>query len=130
MAEYTTSGVGRIGEDIACRFLMKRGFSIVGRNYWKKWGEIDVIARKGKTWHFIEVKAVRCKNLENVSHETDEYRPEENVHPQKLKRLYRTIQTYLLEKGIEDEWQLDVLAVFLDLEKKQARCRVTENVIV
>ena len=130
MPEYNTRDVGRIGEDVACKFLMKQGFSIVERNYWRKWGEIDVIAQKGDAWHFVEVKTVRRENLANVSHETDDYSPEENVHPQKLKRLHRTIQTYLLEKNIEDEWQLDVLAVFLDLEKKQARCRMTENVIL
>ena len=130
MPEHNARDIGRIGEDVACKFLMKQGFSIVERNYWKKWGEIDIIAQKSNTWHFVEVKTVRRENLVDVSHETDEYSPEENVHPQKLKRLHRTIQTYLLEKDIEDEWQLDVLAVFLDLEKKQARCRMTENVIL
>jgi len=37
--------IGNLGEDIACRFLKKKGFKIVDRNYRKKWGEIDIIAQ-------------------------------------------------------------------------------------
>lgn len=124
--------IGRIGEDTACKFLMKQGFSIIERNYWKKWGEIDIIAQKAKKLHFVEVKTVSRENLaEEVTREIDSYQPEENVHPAKLKRLGRTIQTYLLEKDLEDgDWQFDVLAVFLDVKNKQARVRLTENVVL
>jgi len=123
--------VGELGEDTACRFLMKRGFSILERNYWQKWGEIDIVAQKGSTLHFVEVKTVSRENVRNVPRETlEEYRPEENVHPRKLERLSRAIQTYLLEKEYEGEWQLDVLAVFLDVERREAKCRYIENVIL
>ena len=124
--------IGRIGEDTACKFLMKHGFSIVERNYWKKWGEIDIIAQKAKKLHFIEVKTVSRENLVGkVTREIDSYQPEENVHPAKLKRLGRTIQTYLLEKDLEEgEWEFDVLAVFLDIKNKQARVRSTEDVVL
>lgn len=117
--------VGALGENMACRFLVKQGFKVLDRNYSKKWGEIDIVAEKDKVLRFIEVKTV-------VSHETDRYRPEENVHYQKLKRLSRVIQTYLLDKNVsyETEWQIDVLAVFLDLENKKAKFRWTENIII
>jgi putative endonuclease len=122
--------IGRVGENTACKFLVKHGFEIIERNYWKKWGEIDIIAKKEGILHFIEVKTVSCKNLDNAIHETNGNRPEENVHPWKLKRLSRVIQTYLLEKDIDDEWQFDVIAVFLDLNKKEARIRFLENIIL
>ena len=80
--------VGKIGEDIVCRFLMKQDFQIIERNYWKKWGEIDIIAKKSNILHFVEVKTVSYKNLENVIYETDKHRPEENVHPWKLKNYH------------------------------------------
>ena len=117
--------IGALGENTACRFLVKRNFKILDRNYNKKWGEIDIVAEKDKILRFIEIKTV-------VSYETCKYRPEENVHYQKLKRLSRVIQTYLLDKKVsyETEWQIDVLAVFLDIENKKAKFRWTENIII
>ena len=115
--------IGDLGENIVCKFLVKHGFTILDRNYSKKWGEIDIIAKKDAIIHFVEVKT--------VSHETL-YMPEENVHPWKLKRISRSIQTYLIEKDVscETEWQIDIAAVFLDLNKKKAKIRMTENVIM
>jgi putative endonuclease len=115
--------IGNLGEEIGCRFLMKHGFSIKDRNYRKKWGEIDIIAEKDSLLHFIEVKSVsRVTN----------YNPEENVHPWKQKRLARAVQTYLLEKKIpeETEWQIDIMAIFLDFKIGKAKIRMTENVIL
>ena len=123
-----TKNTGKIGELIVSRYLEKRGHDVIGMNYRKKWGEIDVISKKGETIHFVEVKTV---SRENLFLSEDSYSPEENVHPEKLKRMVRTIQSYLLEKGIEDvEWQIDVVGVFLDVSGKNARVRMTENVIV
>ena len=123
--------IGQVGEDVACRFLVKHGFSLVERNYQKKWGEIDIIARKGKILHFVEVKTVSRENVKELKNDIDSFEPEENVHPKKLKRMSRIIQTYLIEKNIEEgKWQFDVLAVFLDMKNKQARVRVTGNVII
>jgi putative endonuclease len=128
--ETENQKIGRIGEETACKFLMKHGFAIIGRNYLKKWGEIDIIAKKGKNLHFVEVKTVSRENIRGISHETlDEYQPEENVHPKKLERLSRAIQSYIIEHDSGDDWQLDVVAVFLDLKNRKARCRYIENVI-
>ena len=128
MAETEKQKVGRIGEDTACKFLVKHGFSVIEQNYLKKWGEIDIIAEKSNILHFVEVKTVSCENFHN---EINEKRPEENIHPRKVKRLSRVIQTYLLEKGNDEgEWQFDIVAVFLDLKNKKAKIRFTENVIL
>lgn len=59
---------GNLAEDFACMFLVKNGYSIVDRNYLKKWGELDIVAKKGATFHFIEVKSSLSR--ENVTHET------------------------------------------------------------
>jgi putative endonuclease len=125
--------IGEIGENIATKFLVKRDFSITERNYTKKWGEIDIVAEKKNKIYFIEVKSLSISNLENVSQETlDQLKPEDNMHPWKLKRLSRTIQTYLLSKKIseEKEWQVDLLVVFLDLENKKAKVKVVSNIIL
>lgn len=108
---------------MACEFLKQKGYKILDRNYRKKWGEIDIVAKKDDIIHFVEVKS--------VSRVTG-YLPEENIHPWKRKRLGRAIQTYLLEKKISEdlEWQTDSLAVFLDFKTRKAKFRFLENIIL
>ena len=129
-----TQKTGEIGEDLACKFLEKGGFSVIGRNYTKKWGELDIVAEKDNKIHFVEVKSVtRVTSEVGVTRVTnqDEYRPEENVHPGKIKRLHRAIQTYLLERKIKDnqEWQLDIAVVLLNLKDKTARVSLIEDIV-
>ena len=122
--------IGDIGENIACRFLVKRGFEVIEKNYLKKWGEIDIIARKNQKLHFVEVKTVSHLPVSGV---TDGYKPEDNLHPWKLKRLSRVIQTYLLGyKGVscETDWQFDVAVVYLDLKSMQAKVNYMEDIIL
>lgn len=118
--------IGALGEDIAQMFLMKHGFSIITRNYWKKWGEIDIIAQKGNILHFVEVKSVSC---EKISRETTG-NPADNIHPRKLQRLGRVIQSYLLENVIDQEWQLDALLVYIDESNREAKVEVIHNIII
>lgn len=126
--------LGDIGENIACQFLAKHGFEVVERNYLRKWGEIDIVARKDGVIHFVEVKSVShvtphigsSKGVSAVTPET--YRPEDNMHPWKLKRLLRTIQTYLLHKKRDCDWQLDLITVKIDVNTRKARVELIENV--
>ena len=124
--------IGKLGEDLASRYLVSIGFLIERRNYWRPYGEIDVIARKGDKFHFCEVKTVTCEIGDApptlISQKTDNWSPEENVHPLKLWRLSRVIQTYVLSLPESADWQFDVIAVFLDQETKKAIVRITEDV--
>ncbi|OGI92737.1 hypothetical protein A2933_00780 [Candidatus Nomurabacteria bacterium RIFCSPLOWO2_01_FULL_46_18] len=130
---------GEIGENVAVKFLMKHGFAILDRNYTKKWGEIDIVAEKDNLLHFVEVKSVVREGVSPADakalagkHETlDEYRPEDNMHPWKLKRLSRAIQTYILSKKLDErEWQFDLLTVFLSLKDKKARVKMVEDIVL
>jgi putative endonuclease len=122
--------LGDLGESASCEYLRRHGFVIIERNYLRKWGEIDIIARKGEMIHFIEVKSVsRRTSLWDVTHGT--YRPEENVHPQKLKRIARALQTYILEKRLDDvPWQLDIMTALIDEEARAARVEMLENIVI
>jgi len=123
--------LGDTGENIACDYLVRHGFEILDRNYLRKWSELDIVAEKNGIIHFVEVKSVSCATLpNNVIHETG-YRPEENVHPWKLKRLSRAMQTYILEKRLDDrEFQLDIITVKIDQTSRKARVEMIENVII
>jgi putative endonuclease len=131
MVKTAKRALGDLGESASCEYLRRHGFSILERNYLRKWGEIDIIARKDGIIHFIEVKSVSRKtSLWGVTHGTG-YRPEENVHPQKLKRLARALQTYILEQKLDDApWQLDVMTALIDTEARQARVEMLENIVI
>jgi putative endonuclease len=109
---------------------MKRGFKILERNYLRKWGEIDIVARKGKDIRFVEVKSVTHETDDIVSRETY-IKAEEHVTREKLERLARAIQTYLADRKVprETKFQLDVVTVKLNLKDKTARIGIIENVL-
>ena len=121
--------VGRIGEEIASQFLQNKGFKIIERNYRKPWGEIDIIAEKADSMRFIEVKAVSRERLSDISREMSDYRPEEQVHPAKLRKVARTAELYMNSKNDGREFQIDVVGVFLDMKARKARCRLFEQVL-
>ncbi|MCK5059536.1 MAG: YraN family protein [Candidatus Pacebacteria bacterium] len=124
--------VGDIGENIATKFLIKKGFRVLSRNYLKPFGEIDIIAEIKGTLHFIEVKTVSCENIETFLKKRDFYRPEDNVHAWKLSRISKTIQVYLSEKHLSEdvEWVFDVVAIYLDVKTKKARVSFLEDIIL
>ena len=124
---------GEIGENIAVKFLMKHGYSILDRNYTKKWGELDIVAEKDNKLYFIEVKSViRDREVFKYLDHTEGYRAEDNMHPWKLKRLSRIIQTYLISKKIPEdrEWQFDLLVVYLDMNSKKAKVKVESDIVL
>ena len=79
--------MGRRGEDLAHRYLRKRGFTIVARNYRLAEGdaEADIIARDGEQLVIVEVK----------SRATDEFGPPERaIGEDKQSHLVRVARAY------------------------------------
>jgi putative endonuclease len=128
--------VGAYGEDIAAKYLERLGHKVIDRNYLKKWGEIDVVSRETNQnkhiVHFIEVKTVSYETKQMlqsaVSYGT--WRPEENVHPKKIERMYRTIESWLMEKNCDSEWQMDVISVRIVSREKYATVKYIPNIIL
>jgi putative endonuclease len=120
--------IGQIGEEAVTNHLKRNGYVIHTRNYRKKWGEIDIIAKKRGVIHFVEVKTVSYETKwVDVSRGT--WLPEENVDQRKLRKLFRTIETWLLEYKYKDEWQLDIVSVRVDVKNKQGRIKIIENIV-
>ena len=115
--------IGRKGEDLAADYLEQRGLQIICRNYRRPWGELDLVARKGNDLRFVEVKTVTRETLPEKMPQNNagggddgDYEPEDNIHPWKLKRLRRVIETYILAEDLDDEidWQVDAISVYLN----------------
>jgi putative endonuclease len=137
MKKQINDEIGMIGEKIARQFLELKGFSILHINYKKSYGEVDIIAHKGNSIRFVEVKTVSrlysydAQAGENtVSESIDDYRPEEQVHPKKLKKIERVASLYMGEEWRDPEidYQIDVVGILLDTDRKVAKCRLFEGV--
>ncbi len=134
--------LGDLGESLAYKYLKRRGFAVIGRNFQRKCGEIDIIASMHGALHFIEVKSVSCeigKGPGDVSCETgrfggwgDRYRPENNVSPRKLARIAKTIQCYLEEKNlpISCDWRFHVITVLIDSRQRIGRVSFIKDIII
>lgn len=125
-----TQRIGEIGEKLAKMFLVKHGFKVLESNYTRKFGEIDIVAQKGKNWHFVEVKSVSRENLDNVTHESSGFRPEENMHPKKIERFVRAVDYYLMVNNLDDvDYQIDLALVYIDQVQRKGRVVLMENVV-
>ena len=127
--DFLRKEAGRLGENIACEFLVRKGFKILDRNYRKPWGEIDIIAEKEGSVRFVEVKAVTRENISDISREIADYQPEERVGPGKLNKIARTAEAFMNSSGDDRDYQIDVVGVFLDMRERKARCRLFEQVL-
>jgi len=123
--------IGAYGEIIAKNYLIKKGFKIIEVNYAKKWGEIDIVSYFNKKIIFIEVKTVsyETKNKLFMTLSDNCWRPEENVTYKKIKRLHRTINSWLTENNYSGLWQLDVIAVRIVTREKYATVKHIDNII-
>ncbi len=117
--------LGNLGEKIACKFLTKKGYSILKTNYQKRTGEIDIVAKLGETIHFIETKTRTKHSIEKFGV------PQEAVNSRKQIKLIRTALYYLSENKYSDDtnWQIDVVAITIDKSKKTAKINYIENAV-
>jgi len=97
-----TTSIGKRAESTAAAYLTKNGFKIVERNYKTRYCEIDIVAKKGNTIYFVEVKyrrqAAHGDGLEAVT-------------PKKLRQMYFSAEFWLNDQSWEGDSQLAVVAV-------------------
>ena len=118
--------LGNKGEDIACEYLVRKGFVVKERNYLRPWGEIDVICTKSGVYHFVEVKTI---SREKGSRATFSLTAEDHMHPAKLQKIARTVETFMANIPGNPEYQVDVVTVVLDLTTRKATCKLYEQVL-
>ena len=94
---------GNIAEDRASDFLFDNGFTIVERNFYSRFGEIDIIASKENVLHFIEVKS-------GIDYES----AVQNITPTKLSRFTKTCYVYLKKNALDVDFMIDAVIVTPD----------------
>lgn len=129
LSTQTRKEIGALGERVAAEYLKRHGFTIRDQNILRKTGELDLIAEKGGTLHFVEVKTVLTDEFPNEKYVTDEYDPSLNLHEAKVRKVARTGEWYVLEKNWEGEWQVDGCLVWLRRRDGMARIRYLPQIV-
>jgi len=119
--------LGEIGEKIAEDFLKRKGYKILDRNFFvrsafgPKTGEIDIVAKKDDAISFVEVKTVLASSVS----------PEQKVNFQKQRKLIKMAQIWLMKNKIplNKKWQIDIIAIKIDLNIKKAKIRHFKNAV-
>jgi putative endonuclease len=113
--------LGRRGEALAAAKLAALGYTIVARNYRCVHGEVDLIARAGDTWVFVEVRTRRGDRFGS---------PEESITPRKRAHLIAAAQYYLQANELADvPWRIDAVVVDLSANGVLRRLEVIENAV-
>jgi putative endonuclease len=99
--------VGRLGEKVAARYLRRRGYRILHKNYITPYGEIDLIAERHEVCIFVEVKTSIISGSELFQRN-----PADRVDPHKRSRMRAAARLYLANfEPIEFAHRFDVIAV-------------------
>jgi putative endonuclease len=91
---------GNIAEDKAVSFLTQNGYQIIQRNFYSRFGEIDIIATKDDVLHFVEVKSGEDYEL-----------AVQNITPRKLSRIVKTLQVYMKKNTLHVDFMIDAVIV-------------------
>lgn len=115
----TAPALGRIGEEAAALHLKRQGYRILARNYRTGFADVDLIARRGTTLVFVEVKTRSSLRFGA---------PVEAVSTEKQRRLSKVALDYMLQHSLEGhEARFDVVSVLLDRAGSLVRIEVLEN---
>ena len=100
---------GSAGEDLACRYLEKQGYTILEKNkHYSRFCELDIIAQYKNTTVFVEVKTRKTDNFGA---------PFEAITKTKFENLKKGVQFYLSENKVKD-YRIDVIGITLKPEIK------------
>ena len=121
MGELSPREVGMQGEAIAALWCEKRGFQLLERNWFSKYGEADIIARDGDTIVLVEVKTRL-----DLGDKLGLY-PEMAVIPAKLARYRNMALLYICEHPGCFSARFDVVAVTI-VSEELARLHYLDNV--
>ena len=100
---------GKLGEEIALKYITSKGGKIIEKNYRTKIGEVDLIAKLNGEIVFVEVKS-----RSNINYGY----PSEAVNYKKRKKITTVAKFYILDNSLQDtSIRFDVIEVYLNDRK-------------
>lgn len=117
---HNTIEVGKIGEELAKKFLEKQGYKIIEQNYKTKYAEIDLVAQNKKCLVFVEV---RTKIGENFG------TPEETINKKKIRKLRRNATAYTAIKKWNGSFRIDAICIVLKPDYNVERLNHYESIV-
>lgn len=98
--------IGSLGEEIASKFLINKGYQILDRNYYSPYGELDIVALKDNTIVIVEVKTRKNQYFQYAS---------ESINPQKILRIKKTTLDYLMNRLQKQfDYRFDVIECYYE----------------
>ena len=101
--EQSKKALGNEGENLAAGYFKKKGYKILDRGFYCRYGEIDIIAQKGKTIVFVEVKLRKNSGFAAAM---------EQVGPQKQERIRKTAMLWIQQHDQNFDYRFDVVEVY------------------
>lgn len=117
-----TKELGELGERIACEYLVKNGYKILGKNWRISFGEIDIITKKDKVIHFVEVKTIA---------RADGIYPEDHVDYRKQRKLCNMAQIWLEKNKYPQDipYQIDIVGISANQQTRMAKLHYFPNAV-
>ena len=109
------SKIGKFGETLARNYLIRQGFEILEQNVKISYQEIDIIAKKGQYYIFIEVKTRASNGFDSA---------EEAFDNRKMKNIKKAIEQYIFKNKINENFiKIDLIAVDISKRNKVAKIK-------
>lgn len=115
---FSKKEIGELGENLAVKYLRKKGYRVLERNLRNKGGEIDIVAEVNDTVIFIEVKTRSPRSLAT---------PESAIDFEKQKRIRKTAKMYLTGYFNPSPIRFDTITILLDDWYKPIKISHTED---
>lgn len=123
--------LGKLGEDLATKFLKQKGYRILARNWKCKMGELDIVALKEKGKIFKKPEVIIFVEVKTLTDSEFESQAAQNVHYFKQRNLIKSAQCFLKANKIDPNlaWQIDVISIEYDSWGGQHKIRHLENAV-
>ena len=147
-----TRDLGQLGEDLACEYLVSKGFVIMGRNYRINFGEIDIIAKKNpaplnKIFQILNFaseqnlfnrvkrifkktdKGIHFVEVKSLAGSGKDFFPEDRVDYYKKEKLKKLAEIWMESNKFPQNYpyQIDIVAILINGNKKDIK--LFENIL-